>query len=833
MNHYSENINLTKLSKLNRMLLMLIASIFFLVTTLHGQQITTSDSLRISRAIENAHSALAKYDYNKAIGLANISLSESDSLNFSSGLINSLLILAESHKALSEYSSALNYYLQAQAELEKNKNYKELAKTNYKIGQLFFEWGVSEKALAYFNSVLTEDRVSLKEADQIDLLNRIAETYLKLDETDKSQETYQKILTINKNDGETDQIINTLRKIASIYNQQGQYENALRYNFEILELNKQQRDTLQTAVSCNTIGFLYKSLDKLPEALNYFEQALEYNQQINKNGSNYNSIVSNLINIGVIDQSMGDYKNSIKSFSKALNIVEKNGSKVETAVLNNYLASIYLSTGNYSDARKHTLQAIDLLKGTNNIRMMAASQKRLSEIYEKTGSYDLALDSYKQYSIIKDSLLYREQLNQEKEQYKQILVATVEKESKLELIDQEMKALELRNEKVKSEREKQEIELQLKEQELKNISLQNAQLERERQVQRLTLLKEQIEAQRRNQEITVLEQKRDLQDLQLKQNEILRTEKQKEIELQKSQLELQESQLESSKLQKQYLKWTVGLVVVILLLMLAGFITKQKDNRALQTQYDKINEQKESIEKINEELLELNEEKNNLIGIVAHDLKSPLNQISGILDIIKLTSKDQTSEHQEYIDKISDSTKRLKNMVTKILDVNAIESKTLNLNVEEINLKVLLEETIGHFEEMAKKKGIVIHKHFEVALSTAQVDAGYTSEVFENLLSNSIKYSPLDEEVYVKLSESKKTLRAEFIDHGQGISKEDMKNLFGRYHKLSARPTAGEDSTGLGLSIVKKYVEAMNGKVWCESEEGRGSNFIVEFKKVS
>ena len=66
------------------------------------------------------------------------------------------------------------------------------------------------------------------------------------------------------------------------------------------------------------------------------------------------------------------------------------------------------------------------------------------------------------------------------------------------------------------------------------------------------------------------------------------------------------------------------------------------------------------------------------------------------------------------------------------------------------------------------------------------------------------------------------------MDQGEGISETDMKKLFGKYHKLTAKPTAGEDSTGLGLSIVKKYVLALNGNVWCESEEGKGSNFIVE-----
>ena len=73
--------------------------------------------------------------------------------------------------------------------------------------------------------------------------------------------------------------------------------------------------------------------------------------------------------------------------------------------------------------------------------------------------------------------------------------------------------------------------------------------------------------------------------------------------------------------------------------------------------------------------------------------------------------------------------------------------------------------------------------------------------------------------------------RVNFIDAGPGIKADEMDKLFGKYQKLSARPTAGEDSTGLGLSIVKKYVDVMGGKVWCESEPGKGSSFIVSFRK--
>lgn len=810
-------------------LLLAFVITFYMFTNSNAQHITKNDSLRIENLIKGSNSSLMKYNYDEAIDLAYVSYLESDSLSYSSGIKRSLLLLADAYKAKTAYSSSLNYYLQAEAEIEKQKNVEELVRVNYKTGELFFEWGVPEKALAYFNKVLAVEKGVLSETDKIELLNRKAETHLKLNQNGKALDTYNELLKVFRKNDNKEQIINTLKKIASVYTLQNRYEDALTSNFEILEVNKQLNDTASMATSCNGIGFLYKSLSKLPEALSYFEQALEYNELMDKKGANKNAIISNLINIGVIYQSLGDYRGSIRSFNKALKVVEGEGSDVEIAVIHNYLASIYYNSGNYPEARKHTQHAIDLLQGTENIRMLASSQKRLSHIYEKTGNYEKALESYQEYSVTKDSLLYRQQLNQEKEQYKQFLAETVEKQSKLELIDQEMKALELRNEKVKSEKEKQEIELQLKEQQLQNASLANEQLQREKQMQKLVLIQEQIEAQKKDQEITVLEQKRDLQALQLKQSEILKIERQKELELQKSKLDLQESQLKSSKERQQYLIWTAGLFFVILILIFSGFIMKRRDNKILLSQYEKINEQKEKIELINKELVQLNEEKNSLIGIVAHDLKSPLNQISGILDIIKLTSRGQTKEQQEYMEKIFESVKRLRNMVTKILDVNAIESKTLNLKTEKVDLPEVLNEVISRFEEMANKKGIAIHKQIESNLPPVNVDVEYTSEVFENLLSNAVKYSPLDEEITVKMAAQNSSIRIEFIDKGQGISREDMKNLFGRYHKLSARPTAGEDSTGLGLSIVKKYVEAMNGKVWCESEEGKGSNFIVEF----
>ncbi len=787
------------------------------------------DTLEIDSTIEQAKDGLSNYNYDSAITLAKEALNKSNNLSYQNGIINSLLIVADGFKAKSDYSMSLNYYLQALSEIEKQKNQQDLLTVNERLGQLFFDWGIPERALIYFDNALELSGKPFG-ISQIDLLNKIAEIHIRLGEYTTALTRYQQALAIGRENDNTDLTLSALKQIALIYNQQKDFENAIKYNFEILDLNRQVKDTVNIAVSLNSIGSLYKDLNDLNKSLDYYKQALVINQQLNHKGNHDNNIVSNLINIGVIYQSLGDYRNSMKSFNEALKLKEKRGSPVEIAVMHNYLASINYNLGKNKEALEQTQKAINLLQGSNNKRMLATNYKRMSDIYQKTSDYKSALESYEQYSLIKDSLLYREQLAQEREKYKEYVVSSTEKESKLNIIDQEMNALELRNEKVRTENERNEIQLLLREKELQNVSLKNDQLIQERSLQRLLLQQEQMETKRKSQEILLLEQKRDLQTIELQKNALLEQERKQEIELQKSKLELQQSKLEKGVIRQKYLAGAAVLFLIILLLILLMYFIKRQDNEKLKNQFLEINQQKEHIEDINKSLVELNEEKNDLISIVAHDLKSPLNQIIGILDIVKLTAENQDAEQQEYIAKIDQSANRLKNMVTKILDVSAIESKKLNIDLEDVNLPELMREIVGQFKVLAANKDISINEDIADMLPVLKLDRTLTSEVIQNLLSNAIKYSPIGAEVTVKLRSINNHVRIEFIDHGQGIDQEDMKNLFGKYHKLKARPTAGEDSTGLGLSIVKKYVEELNGKVWCESEAGKGANFIVEFK---
>jgi signal transduction histidine kinase len=128
----------------------------------------------------------------------------------------------------------------------------------------------------------------------------------------------------------------------------------------------------------------------------------------------------------------------------------------------------------------------------------------------------------------------------------------------------------------------------------------------------------------------------------------------------------------------------------------------------------------------------------------------------------------------------------------------------------------------------AKQKSIQLHTSVADQLHVL-LDKGYAEEVIENLLSNAIKFSPAGKNIFVKLTSSNNTALCEVRDEGPGLNEEDKKKLFKKYQRLSATPTGNESSTGLGLSIVKKFVNAMKGQIWCESEVGNGASFFVKF----
>jgi signal transduction histidine kinase len=251
--------------------------------------------------------------------------------------------------------------------------------------------------------------------------------------------------------------------------------------------------------------------------------------------------------------------------------------------------------------------------------------------------------------------------------------------------------------------------------------------------------------------------------------------------------------------------------------------------------YEKITEQstdllrqKEQIEYKNQELLELNKEKNHLIGIVAHDLRNPLTSALTIGGLLK-TAEQLSQEEREYAAHIVNAMERMNEMVNRILDIKAIESKSIEMDIQKTNLAEVLQEVCKNFKDAMTSKQLEFHLDQELRNPVAEVDRNYLTQIYENLVSNAIKFSPPSRKIWASIVQNNGHIITEIKDQGPGLTEADMKYLFQKYQKLSAKPTGGEQSTGLGLSIVKKYVEAMGGRVWAESKPGQGATFKVEF----
>ncbi len=232
---------------------------------------------------------------------------------------------------------------------------------------------------------------------------------------------------------------------------------------------------------------------------------------------------------------------------------------------------------------------------------------------------------------------------------------------------------------------------------------------------------------------------------------------------------------------------------------------------------------------LNYDLEVLNQEKNEFLGIVAHDLKNPLAGIVLASSMIRLHHKKMnTAELEKHAAGIETTAERMKSIIVNLLDINAIESGKIKLEWKEFDLAKLINTVANEYEVYAKRKNITMYREIIIPKVLIVGDQDATQQVLDNLISNAIKFSPLGKSIFIRLSQDSHKIHLEVEDQGPGLTEEDKHKLFGKFSRLSARPSAGEDSTGLGLSIVKKLIEEMHGQVWCESEVNQGAKFIVE-----
>lgn len=228
------------------------------------------------------------------------------------------------------------------------------------------------------------------------------------------------------------------------------------------------------------------------------------------------------------------------------------------------------------------------------------------------------------------------------------------------------------------------------------------------------------------------------------------------------------------------------------------------------------------------ELAELNDKKNEFLGMAAHDLRNPLGGISNLLQVILndlVKNKVHPLELQEDLTAIYATTRRMLLMVNQLLNLSAIESGKVRLDRKTETLLPLFEDCERFYRKVAAQKQIELLIEKDNAQRMVSIDPVRIHEVLDNLLSNAIKYTYPGGRVRLWIEPAPNELVIHCEDNGQGLSEVDMAHVFTDFQKLSSVPTGGEESTGLGLAIVKKIVELHGGRVWVVSRQGEGARF--------
>jgi PAS domain S-box-containing protein len=235
------------------------------------------------------------------------------------------------------------------------------------------------------------------------------------------------------------------------------------------------------------------------------------------------------------------------------------------------------------------------------------------------------------------------------------------------------------------------------------------------------------------------------------------------------------------------------------------------------------------IKKAQELLKDMNNRKSAFVANVSHEFKNPLNNIKESLALILEGIKGPVDPEQKPVLELAKrNAERLIRLVTDLLDVSKIEAGKMKLKKEKVDIGPLIDEVIASNNIEISKKKLTLGKDISKSAGQVWADKDKLVEVIINLLSNAIKYTPPSGRITIKLSGNSEEVRFEISDTGPGIAEKDFHKLFDKFERLTAERQEG---TGLGLSIAKDIIELHKGKIWVESDLGKGTKFIFTLPK--
>ncbi len=588
----------------------------------------------------------------------------------------------------------------------------------------------------------------------------------------KALEYYKNSLEIFEELGNKKGISSCYNNIGIIYWYQGDYFRGLEYYQKSLKISEQLGDKKAISKCLNNIGLIYSYQSNYSKALEYYKKSLKLYEEI----GDTSGISFSYNNIGIIYGSQGDYPKALEYFLKSLKIRESLGDKRGISYSYYNIGENYMFQGDYSYALKYFQKSLKI-----NIEIGNKSMEALN--YVGLGSLYLELKKpIKAYNYSKKAYTMAEEI----------------KES--ELIKKSSEILAKSSEVLGLYKEAYKYHVVFK---TMNDSLYN-----EENIQKIAGLEHQYIYEKERQETELEQAKKDA------------------------------IHAEEAKRQKTVINaFILGLVMMtgLIIVILWSFTQKRKANRILAGQKQKIedtnkelSQQKKEIQIFSRKLEIANQTKDKFFSIIAHDLKSPFNSILGFSDLLLENHKEYDEDKREQLIKyIKGSSQSAYNLLENLFKWALSQSGKIKFSPEKLDLKSIVNDVIAAAGGYAKNKEISILNNINFN-EFVYVDENMIRTILRNMISNSIKFTHKSGKITISSSNQNDIgfLKVTISDTGVGMDKNQINDLFCIDKNTSKKGTEGEKGTGLGLILCKEFVEKHGGKIWAESEEGKGSKFI-------
>jgi len=581
-------------------------------------------------------------------------------------------------------------------------------------------------------------------------------------------------------------------KIATLM---GDFTTALKYDNQYLKLALSLKDSLASAKAYNNIGQDYSDLGEYDDAYYYITKGY-YTAKLIKDTL---SQAIDLYNLGNVFEELAQYEMAMDHFTKSSELSKKIEDYDGAAYVADGIGSLYLHKKEYKMAEENLLTALNVERERNLIDIEPRTLVKLAQLYLEKKEFDKALSYYQSadqlYTDSKNTFgqavtrLGRGKVFAHQQNFSPAMALTNEALSSAKILN--ARALEIEC--------------------MKQLSLlYELQGDFKKSLTYFKEFKAKSDSNQHYLEKLFLDLR---SETQTKDSEI------EELSLSRS---IQDSEIKRQSFITNILAVLATLSVILLLSVYRSSQRRIKMNKLLILHQNEIKKRSLELEK-------LNEVKDKFFSIISHDLRSPINGLTGILDLI---DKDliKPEELPPLIKELKVQFNNTKSLINNLLDWALLQMDKLTIQLQKINVQKLVDENLKLLSSIHLKNIEMINLVPENVYAMA--DLNTLRLVLRNLILNSIKFTDNGGKIWVETKAGENELTISVSDNGVGITPEIQAIIFDKTAGYTTRGTANEKGTGLGLILCKEFVERNGGKIWVNSEVGKGSTFSFTLKKA-